>query len=66
MQRRSAGLLSGSGPDAFTAMAISLPIHENAFAILSQRANMVDFLTSNILPIGVVYIIVTFKNRTQK
>ena len=36
--------------DAFTAMAISFPILENCFAILSQRANMVDFRTSNMRP----------------
>src|SRR5690348_10486823 len=51
MQRRKAELVLGSGPPAFTAMAISFPIRVNCFAILSQRANMVAFLTSNMRPI---------------
>src|SRR5205085_7258961 len=48
---RNAGLVAGSGPPAFTAMAISFPIRVNCFAMRSQRANMVDLRTSNILPI---------------
>src|ERR1700749_663144 len=51
MQRRRAGLVAGSGPPALTAMAISFPIRENCFAIRSQRANIVDFLTSKMRPI---------------
>src|SRR5277367_2832385 len=51
MQRRRAGLVAGSGPPALTAMAISFPIRENCLAIRSQRANIVDFLTSNMRPI---------------
>jgi hypothetical protein len=49
-QRRKAGLLSGSGPPFLTAMAISLPMRVKFLAILSQRANMADLRTSNILP----------------
>src|SRR2546423_4961862 len=51
MQRRRAGLVLGSGPPAFTAMAISFPMRVNCFAMRSQRANMVDFRTSNMRPI---------------
>src|SRR5215510_10363144 len=50
-QRRRAALVEGSGPPAFTAIAISFPIRENCLAIRSQRANMVDLRTSKILPI---------------
>src|SRR4051812_12468620 len=50
-QRLNAALVPGSGPPAFTAMAISLPIRVNCLAILSQRANIEAFLTSKILPI---------------
>src|SRR3954468_13631227 len=51
IQRRRAGLVLGSGPPAFTAMAISFPTRVNCFAIRSHRANIVDFLTSNMRPI---------------
>src|SRR4051794_12626408 len=48
--RRRAGLLSGLGPPALTAMAMSLPMRVKAFAILSHRLNMVAFLVSKIRP----------------
>jgi hypothetical protein len=44
-------LVLGSGPPAFTAMAISFPTRVNCFAIRSHLANIVDFLTSNMRPI---------------
>lgn len=44
-------LVAGSGPPAFTAIIISLPILVNCLAILSQRANMVALRTSKIRPI---------------
>src|SRR4051812_29571519 len=50
--RRSAGLVSGLGPPALTAMARSLPIRVKAFAILSHRLNIVAFLVSKIRPMG--------------
>ena len=53
MQRRRAGLESGSGPPAFTAKAMSFPILENVLAILSQRANLDAFLYSNARPINI-------------
>src|SRR4030095_3731811 len=53
-QRRKAGLVLGSGPPALTAIEISFPIRLNCLAIRSQRANMVDFLTSNILPMTIL------------
>src|SRR5690606_27831787 len=49
--RRRAGLLSGSGPPALTAMVMSLPMRANCLAILSQRANMVALRTSKMRPI---------------
>src|SRR5579862_7612371 len=54
-QRRKAGLELGSGPPVFTAIAISFPMRVNCLAILSQRANMVCFLTSKILPIDSIF-----------
>ena len=53
----SAGLLSGSGPEDLTAMAISFPMRVKFFAILSQRANMELFLTSNILPMALHFLL---------
>src|SRR5690606_24023059 len=50
--RRSAGLLSGSGPPAFTAMTMSFPMRANCFAMRSHRANMVALRTSKMRPIG--------------
>ena len=50
---RSLGLFSGLGPLCFTAMAISLPIRVNCFAMRSKRANMVCFRFSKILPISI-------------
>ena len=50
--RRSAGLVSGLGPPAFTAMAMSLPMRVNAFAILSQRANIVALRVSKMRPMA--------------
>src|SRR5262245_415931 len=49
--RRSAGLFSGLGPPALTAIVISLPMRANALDILSQRANIVAFRVSKIRPI---------------
>src|SRR5262245_10875118 len=51
MTRRRAGLLSGFGPAALTAIVISFPIRVKAFAIRSQRANIVDFRVSKMRPI---------------
>ena len=48
--RRSAGLLSGLGPPAFTAMAMSFPMRVNTLAIRSHRLNMVALRVSNIRP----------------
>ena len=48
--RRSVGLLSGLGPPAFTAMAMSLPMRVNALAILSHRLNMVALRVSKMRP----------------
>src|SRR5437868_14330781 len=48
--RRRAGLLSGLGPPAFTAMAMSLLIRVNSFAILFQRANIVALRVSKMRP----------------
>src|SRR6185437_7061039 len=61
-QRRRAGLVAGSGPPALTAMAISLPIRENCLAIRSHRANIVDFLTSNMRPIDAKTFLVRVQN----
>src|SRR6185503_12468982 len=52
MMRRSAGLLSGFGPLAFTAIEISLPMRANAFDILSQRANIVALRVSKMRPMS--------------
>src|SRR5574341_1916467 len=51
--RRRAGLLSGLGPPAFTAMAMSLLTRVKAFAILFQRANIVALRVSKMRPMGV-------------
>src|SRR5262249_36594457 len=51
--RRSMGLLWGSGPPDFTAMAISRLMRVNAFAILFQRANIVALRVSKIRPTSV-------------
>src|SRR5512142_2502278 len=48
--RRSAALLSGLGPPAFTAMAISLLIRVNCFAMRCQRANIVALRVSKMRP----------------
>src|SRR5262245_7651208 len=50
--RRSAGLFSGVGPPAFTAIAISLPIRWKAFDIRSQRANIVLLRVSKMRPMA--------------
>ena len=50
--RRSAGLVSGLGPPAFTAMAMSFAIRVNIFAIRSHRLNMVALRVSNIRPMA--------------
>src|SRR5262249_28664792 len=52
MIRRSAGLFSGEGPPALTAIVISLPIFANALDILSQRANIVALRVSKMRPMG--------------
>ena len=49
--RRSAGLCSGFGPPALTAIVISLPMRANALDILSQRANIVALRVSKMRPI---------------
>src|SRR5690242_72016 len=51
MARRSAGLFSGFGPEALTAMAISLPMRANALDMRSQRANIVALRVSKMRPI---------------
>jgi hypothetical protein len=48
---RKAAFDPGSGPPAFTAIAISFPIRVNCFAIRSHLANIEALRTSNILPI---------------
>ena len=50
--RRRAGLECGSVPPVFTATAISLLMRVNAFAMRSQRANIVCLRTSKMRPIG--------------
>jgi hypothetical protein len=45
------GLFSGSGPLAFTAIAMSLPYLVNVLAILSQRFSLRSRRNSNALPI---------------
>src|SRR6187401_2410292 len=50
MARFRAGFASGFGPEAFTAMVISLPMRANALDILSQRANIVCLRVSKIRP----------------
>src|SRR5262245_6897199 len=50
MMRRSAGLLSGLGPAAFTAIEISRPMRVNALAMRSQRANIVALRVSKMRP----------------
>src|SRR6218665_3534979 len=50
--RRRAGLLSGLVPPAFTAMAMSLLIRVNSFAILFQRANIVVLRVSKMRPMA--------------
>src|SRR5512137_979033 len=52
MARRRAGLVSGLGPPAFTAMAMSLLILVKTLAILFQRANMVALRVSKMRPMG--------------
>src|SRR5690606_17341681 len=54
--RRSAGLLSGSGPPALTAMTMSFPMRANCFAIRSHRANMVALRGSKMRPIVVCFL----------
>src|SRR5919197_4989250 len=48
--RRRAGLLSGFGPPAFTAMAMSLAMRVNTFAIRFHRANIVALRVSKMRP----------------
>src|SRR5262245_64250922 len=50
--RRSAGLLSGLGPPALTAIVISLPMRAKAFDMRSQRAIMVALRVSKMRPMG--------------
>src|SRR5688572_9005799 len=50
--RRSAGLVSGLLPPLFTAIAMSLLIRVNSFAILFQRANIVALRVSKIRPMS--------------
>ena len=52
---RRCGLFSGSGPPAFTAIAICLPILVNVRAILPHLFSLVAFLYSNALPIGLYF-----------
>src|SRR5512143_710093 len=48
--RRSAGLWSGLGPPAFTAIAMSLLMRVKAFAIRFHRANIVALRVSKMRP----------------
>src|SRR4051812_41157911 len=50
--RRSVGLVSGLGPPDFTAIAMSLLIRVNSFAIRFQRANIVALRVSKMRPMG--------------
>src|SRR3954447_14567094 len=50
--RRSVGLLSGLGPPAFTAIAMSFPMRVKSFAILSHRLNMVALRVSKMRPMA--------------
>src|SRR4051794_39377462 len=50
IMRRSIGLLSGLGPPAFTAIAMSLPMRVKAFAMRSHRLNIVALRVSKIRP----------------
>src|SRR4029079_1773654 len=52
IMRRNVGLLSGLGPPAFTAMAMSFPMRVKAFAILSHRLNMVALRVSKMRPMA--------------
>ena len=51
MMARNAGLFSGSGPPAFTAMAICLPILVKVFAMCPHLFSFVALRYSNALPI---------------
>jgi hypothetical protein len=55
MIARSAGLFSGSGPPAFTAIAICLPIFVNVLAMWPHRFSFVALRYSNALPIDEFY-----------
>ena len=50
--RRRAGLVSGLGPPAFTAMAMSLLMRVKAFAMRFQRANIVALRVSKMRPMS--------------
>ena len=50
--RRSAGFEAGSGPPAFTAIAMSLAMRVNCFAIRFQRANIACLRTSKMRPMA--------------
>src|SRR5512136_1438911 len=52
MARRRAGFVSGLGPPAFTAMAMSLLMRVKTFAILFHRANMVALRVSKMRPMA--------------
>ena len=54
MIERSVGFVSGSGPPAFTAIAICLPRRVNVFAMCPQRFNFAALRYSNALPIGLL------------
>jgi hypothetical protein len=55
MIARSAGLFSGYGPPAFTAMAICLPIFVNVLAMWPHRFSFVALRYSNALPISIYF-----------
>jgi hypothetical protein len=55
---RNAGLFSGSGPPALTAIAICLPRRVKVFAMWPHLFNLVAFLYSNALPICILYFLV--------
>src|ERR1700760_3315576 len=56
--RRRAGLESGLPPPAFTAIAMSLLMRVNSFAILFQRANMVALRVSKMRPMEMLLLAV--------
>ena len=55
IKARSVGLFSGSGPPAFTAIAICLPNFVNTRAMCPHRFSFVALRYSNALPIFILF-----------